>query len=237
MNGVTVGGYNMKFKKCSRCGVEKPLNTDFFHRSKKDNKTGFKSDCKKCRNTYNTEYSKTYYKNNRKKIRDYYKRGKMREYMREYYKKNRNKAINRSKDYYKNNKDYVRMKTSERNRTEEGRLYSRMKYHKRISKMKKTIYTFTPEQWEACKKYFNYSCAYCGSEGVELQQEHFIPVSKDGEYSRRNIVPSCRSCNSKKHTSYFDEWYYEQPFYDEERESKILKYLNYNNQKQQMEMF
>src|SRR5699024_33547 len=142
MNGVTVGGYNMKFKKCSRCGVEKPLNTDFFHRSKKDNKTGFKSDCKKCRNTYNTEYSKTYYKNNRKKIRDYYKRGKMREYMREYYKKNRNKAINRSKDYYKNNKDYVRKKTSERNRKEEGRLNSRQMYNTRYRTMNENIYTY-----------------------------------------------------------------------------------------------
>src|SRR5699024_5491623 len=130
---------------CSRCGVEKPLNTDFFHRSKKDNKTGFKSECKKCRNTYNTEYSKIYYKNNRKKIRGYYKkryydndeqykcsRGKMREY----YKKNIDKVYKRFYEYNKNKIEYIRKKKKRINRTEEGCLYCRMKYQIRISRMK-----------------------------------------------------------------------------------------------------
>ena len=33
---------------------------------------------------------------------------------------------------------------------------------------------------------------------AKLEQEHVIPLSKGGALTLHNIVPACRSCNSKK---------------------------------------
>ena len=87
--------------------------------------------------------------------------------------------------------------------------------------------SFTNNQWEKCKKYFNNKCAYCGKE-KELTQDHFVPLSKHGEYTKNNIVPACKSCNSRKHNKNFFEWYPRQEFYTKQRELKILQYLNYD---------
>lgn len=46
-------------------------------------------------------------------------------------------------------------------------------------------------------KYFG-GCAYCGSEDVEIQRDHFVPFSRGGDDTADNIVPACRACNKKK---------------------------------------
>lgn len=61
--------------------------------------------------------------------------------------------------------------------------------------------TLTLEQWEAIKRFYNNCCAYCGRKFVKLTQDHLIPVSKGGPYTAQNIVPACRSCNSKKYNN------------------------------------
>lgn len=70
--------------------------------------------------------------------------------------------------------------------------------------------TTTYRGWEnsaqQIKKYFNNRCAYCGKE-LPLQQDHFIALSKGGEYSKNNIVPSCQSCNGSKGAKEFETWY------------------------------
>ena len=60
--------------------------------------------------------------------------------------------------------------------------------------------SLTPHHWYRLLAIFNNTCAYCGVSDTKLVQEHWIPLSKDGPYSADNIVPSCASCNSKKHT-------------------------------------
>ncbi len=62
--------------------------------------------------------------------------------------------------------------------------------------------TLTAQEWDDLKAKFDYRCAYCGKawfeiEGV-LEQEHVIPVTRGGAYTADNIVPACKSCNSKK---------------------------------------
>lgn len=88
-------------------------------------------------------------------------------------------------------------------------------------------FVLTTEQWVNCKKEFNNNCAYCGKKR-KLTQDHFIPLSKNGEYSINNIIPVCSSCNSSKLDNNFFEWYPKQPFYSKSREKRILNYLNYN---------
>jgi len=85
---------------------------------------------------------------------------------------------------------------------------------------------FTQKEWEYCKDIFKNECAYCGRE-KELTQDHFIPISKGGEYTVNNIVPACLSCNTSKNSSDFFKWYPRYKFYSAQRERKILKYLNY----------
>jgi hypothetical protein len=99
--------------------------------------------------------------------------------------------------------------------------------HKRRSQKESLAQDYNMSLWEECKIYFKCKCAYCGS-NENLSQEHFVPVSKNGEYTKNNIIPACGSCNSSKCGRDFFEWYPKQPFYSKKRERKILKYLNYD---------
>jgi 5-methylcytosine-specific restriction endonuclease McrA len=72
--------------------------------------------------------------------------------------------------------------------------------------------------------YFNYECCYCGST-INLEQEHFIPLSLNGGYTKDNIMVACRSCNSSKNNHNFFDWYQRQSYYSKQREIKIIEYL------------
>lgn len=63
---------NIDSKECSKCGIEKPMTEEFYHRHKRSS-TGFKTACKKCRKIesrrYNTrEETKAFYRNKGKLI-------------------------------------------------------------------------------------------------------------------------------------------------------------------------
>ena len=93
--------------------------------------------------------------------------------------------------------------------------------------------TLTTEQWVNVKQKFDNSCAYCGKK-LKLQQEHFISISKGGEYTLNNIIPSCQKCNGSKNNKDFFEWYPKYKYFSKKRETKLLKYLNYSDQYQQL---
>ena len=59
-------------------------------------------------------------------------------------------------------------------------------------------------------------CAYCGEEKI-LHKDHFVPLSKGGEFTHNNVVPSCACCNVSKSNNDFFEWY--------EQESQIYTTL------------
>jgi len=69
--------------------------------------------------------------------------------------------------------------------------------------------SFTLEEWQAKLKEYHYRCAYCGKTqaqhiretGQKLHKDHIIPLKMGGTNYIDNIVPACRSCNSRKHTS------------------------------------
>jgi 5-methylcytosine-specific restriction endonuclease McrA len=153
--------------------------------------------------------------------------------MAKYYKKNIDKIRERNKEYCLQNKDKVAQKRKQYYKSEKGKQIVKIVRAKRKSAFKKLQVAYTLEEWEDCLKYFKHSCCYCGNPGP-MEQDHFIALSKGGEYTRNNIVPACKSCNSSKNNKDFFEWYPKQSFYNRKRESKILKFLHYKNQIQQL---
>jgi len=57
---------------------------------------------------------------------------------------------------------------------------------------------FTFEDWLNILDCFEHRCAYCSRSDVKLTMDHVIPVSKGGKHTADNIVPACKSCNSRK---------------------------------------
>jgi len=63
-----------------------------------------------------------------------------------------------------------------------------------------TINDFTAAEWRALCKAMGYRCAYCGKKCAfkDLTRDHITPVSKGGGNTLPNIIPACKSCNSRK---------------------------------------
>ena len=59
----------------------------------------------------------------------------------------------------------------------------------------------TVKQWRAKLAAYGNHCAYCGVWSKALTQDHIRPLSKGGHHTVSNIVPACRSCNSRKSDS------------------------------------
>jgi len=52
----------------------------------------------------------------------------------------------------------------------------------------------------------NYTCAYCGARGVQLECDHVIPVSRGGCNKLSNLVTACKPCNRSKGAKMLEEW-------------------------------
>lgn len=94
-------------KTCSKCGIEKPL--DMFPKDKRVKRDGREARCKKCRNSYTTEWGKT------NKKRQEYRKG----YNKKWREDNKEKKL-----------EYNRMW----NKTSAGKAYKNMKCAERRSK-------------------------------------------------------------------------------------------------------
>ena len=66
---------------------------------------------------------------------------------------------------------------------------------------------FTADEWQELLAEHAYSCFYCGRTNVPLEREHMVPLSRGGNHSKDNIVPSCGPCNRAKATMTAEEFY------------------------------
>jgi 5-methylcytosine-specific restriction endonuclease McrA len=57
---------------------------------------------------------------------------------------------------------------------------------------------FTFDDWLTTLAAFNHCCAYCLRGDRPLTMDHMNPISRGGLHTADNIIPACRSCNSKK---------------------------------------
>jgi hypothetical protein len=98
-------------KKCTKCGIEKPLTAECYHRDKSVS-TGFKSHCKACVRKYhqdNKERFAEHYQNNKEKILKYAAeyRQNNKEKIAEYYQDNKEKKLKTTAEYRQNNKEKI----------------------------------------------------------------------------------------------------------------------------------
>lgn len=201
---------NIEYKLCSRCNEWFPCALEYFYKNK-SSKDSLYPYCKKCA-----------IKKQQKWMHD----------NAEYYKQ-RNHA-------YKNaNKEYVTTQTKNWRKDKRAYITDYTKQYKKEHPEKLKQYNLAranknhniiDEEWNRCKKYFNYECAYCGITEDDAIQKHRQGFHKehiifDGSNLIDNCVPACRSCNSQKWEFGLDEWYNpDNPCYSKERYDKIIKW-------------
>jgi len=117
-----------------------------------------------------------------------------------YYRAKRDELLQRKKAYWAANRESLVAK---------HKIWARAhpdveRYHrqrKRARKLNAPVNDFTIAQWQDMQEHYNHRCAYCGKRAKgHLTQDHITPLSKGGSHTLSNIIPACRSCNSKKHT-------------------------------------
>jgi hypothetical protein len=183
---------------CNTCGEWKEENTDnFYLRNKSKPEKGYGSECKICASKRSYEIQLKNPERTTKSKQKYYQNNLDKWYNDriEYYKTHDGKEI--QKRWYQNNPE----------KAKENQQY----------RQKHKMHDITNEQWQACKEYFNNSCAYCGlpiekhtatrnnkTINMDLHKEH---VDDEGSNGLENCVPSCQSCNSSKRQYKLGVWY------------------------------
>ena len=180
---------------------------------------------------------KKYYENNKEKTHQTNKK---------YFMKNKTEILDYQKLYRNENKErlskvqktwtvknQIKLLTYRKGyyKTERGKEVSRDNRRKRRSRKLNLVTTFTKDEWLNCLKCFNNACCYCGEKPEILHQEHFVPVTQSGNYTKDNILPACKSCNSSKNNKSFFDWYPKQSFYLKEREDAIVNYISKSSEK------
>lgn len=199
----------METSTCSKCGVEKPLNSDYFHK-KKRNKRGFSYSCKECRNRENKEYKE---KNKEAQL----------EYNKKWQKNNKDKVSMYQKAYYEKNKEEINRKSVEYQKKHPE--INIKKRQKRRADMAELPNDLTIEEWNVALVYFDNGCAYCGDRKSVLHQEHVQALSRGGGYTQGNIIPACKRCNASKNNRDMFTWYGIQDFFSSDRLEKIEDYI------------
>lgn len=76
-----------------------------------------------------------------------------------------------------------------------------MNAKKRLLRRQRLVPHLSGEQWHHILARFNFSCVYCGfkfTSSNRATMDHVVPLSRGGQHVEGNVVPACRSCNSRK---------------------------------------
>lgn len=182
-------------KRCSRCGVEKPLSE---FRRNSHSRDGFTASCKPCVREADKTYSARYRNSEKgKQVQGAWREERHDEllgYLRDWRK--RPGKAERHNAYLA---EYNRQPKAKEQRKVQGE-------NRRVRLRGATLEPFGIEDWRAIVEAFDSRCAYCGLAAPSLEQDHFIPLRLGGVHGKANIVPACRSCNRKKNKTHPQKW-------------------------------
>lgn len=115
---------------------------------------------------------------------------------RAWYKENRERAIAARIAWVRSNPD--KWLVISKRWSDSNPLKVAEKNRRRRATLSKVENTLTYQEWEAVVQSFGGCCVYCGSDNKKITMDHIQPISKGGAHSKENVVPACKSCNSRK---------------------------------------
>jgi 5-methylcytosine-specific restriction endonuclease McrA len=71
--------------------------------------------------------------------------------------------------------------------------------------MARLTHDLTEAQWMALTAAWG-GCAYCGADGMPLQRDCILAISRGGRYTLQNVVPACGACNASKSNGEVTRW-------------------------------
>jgi hypothetical protein len=190
-----------------------PCTNEYFYKNDKNKSDGISPTCKECEKKRARKWAIENPEKKRESVRKNRKAPETRAYHRKKGKRQRDTGWRA--EWEKKNKDKLYE-------------YSQNRKHKK--------HDITNLEWEACKKYFDYKCAYCGlplsehyrTYAKKLQKIDFHKDHADnkGKNDITNCIPSCGTCNDSKWKFTLDEWYNKNNInFTQERLDKIIKWL------------
>ena len=196
-------------KQCSRCNKWFEKSTEnFFLLNKSYPERGYHGECKKC-SSIRTKITQKKNPNIKQIKHDRYEKFKVNhEYVyRNYYEEHKNERSEYGKGWRQRNPEKCRWYTS---------------LHR--------IHDITPSEERLLLEVFDYKCAYCGMpleehKKIYKQKLHNDHVDEDGYNDLRNDVPACKRCNTSKHESELEDWYFKQKFFDKNKYNKIIWWI------------
>lgn len=86
----------------------------------------------------------------------------------------------------------------------------RINWQHRQARLRQLPNTFTPQQWEQCKQYFQNKCVFCGESWSGVEPNFFIGLSNEHCPGKvvSNIVPSCKSCAMSRRDMDVKAWFW-----------------------------
>lgn len=183
-------------KQCRDCGQTKPI-AEF--RKDSSCRDGYRNQCKDCFR----EYYRCWQEDNREHIRQYTRDWKAKN-------RERNRQLNLD-SYYRHREEILGRRRKKRAENPEPYREERRIWAKEHPKLKRAAYLrymaqkrgaevsdFDAAEWEALLELYDHRCAYCGERSEDITQDHIVPLSEGSNHTLINIVPACRSCNSRK---------------------------------------
>lgn len=77
---------------------------------------------------------------------------------------------------------------------------------------------------QSIKEKWNHTCAYCGNT-KNLTIDHIIPQCKGGTDLLENVICCCKECNNSKAHTDWEQWYYNQDFFTQDKYTAILNWI------------
>lgn len=110
--------------------------------------------------------------------------------------------------HYSRHRDVIVARCSEWNRANKQARYLISSRYKTGRRMREGHYPghISLRDWTRLVNRFGGACAYCGTQGTDLQMDHVVPLSRAGSHGIGNILPACGSCNMRKNGRLLVEW-------------------------------
>jgi len=216
------------FRTCTMCGQEKPLE-DYNNQAK--GYLGKRAHCRECQNETNRQYKHS--DRGREKNKEWKRTQKGKICTQKY----RDKPETKEKRKRNSNKEDAKLRRKIYRASDWYKMLKRLANQRRKALKRQLPATLTADDWLYVKQEFGNRCCYCGEAPDVMSQDHFIPVTKYGEYVMGNVLPACMRCNTSKLNHDFFKWYPKQPYYSKLREKRILKFVNKFNIIEQRVLF